>query len=229
MPQSPESRRESPESARERLTRAIEACGVVAVIRLKEPDKLRAIVDALADGGVRALEITMTVPRAIELIGEIAATLPAGFILGAGTVTDGGTARRAIGAGAQFIVSPVFRRDVIEAAHAHNVPAMPGCFTPTEILNAWEAGADVVKVFPATALGPAFFKDVRGPLPYVKLMPTGGVTVDNAGDWIRAGAVAVGVGSALLDAKAVASGDLTAITTNARRIVENVHAARQTA
>ena len=110
--------------------------------------------------------------------------------------------------------------------HRYDVAAMPGCFTPTEILAAWEAGADVVKVFPATALGPGFFKDVRGPLPQVKLMPTGGVSLDNAGDWIAAGAVAVGVGTALLDAKAIAAGDYGVITANAKRIVANVAAAR---
>jgi 2-dehydro-3-deoxyphosphogluconate aldolase / (4S)-4-hydroxy-2-oxoglutarate aldolase len=214
---------------RQLVTQAIEDCGVVAVIRLKEPDKLRAVVDALAEGGVRALEITMTVPRAIELIAEMAPTLPTGFLLGAGTVLDAQTARAAIEAGAQFIVSPVFRPAVIAEAHAHDIPAMPGCFTPTEILAAWDEGADVVKVFPATALGPGFFKDVRAPLPQVKLMPTGGVTVDNAGDWIRAGAVAVGVGSALLDAKAISTGLMAPITDNARRIVANVAAARQTA
>ena len=214
---------------RQRVTQAIEDCGVVAVIRLKEPDKLRAVVDALADGGVRALEITMTVPRAIELIAEIAPTLPSGFLLGAGTVTDADTARAAIDAGAQFVVSPVFRPAVIAAAHNRDVPAMPGCFTPTEILAAWDEGADVVKVFPATALGPGFLKDVRAPLPQVKLMPTGGVTVDNAGDWIRAGAAAVGVGSALIDAKAVSTGLMTSITDNARRIIANVATARQAA
>src|SRR5262245_19303416 len=112
---------------RQRVTQSIEDCGVVAVIRLKEPDKLRAVVDALADGGVRALEITMTVPRAIELIAEIAPTLPSGFLLGAGTVTDADTARAAIDAGAQFVVSPVFRPAVIAAAHQRDVPAMPGC------------------------------------------------------------------------------------------------------
>ena len=106
---------------------------------------------------------------------------------------------------------------------------MPGCLTPTEILDAWDAGADIVKVFPATALGPGYIRDVRAPLPHVKLMPTGGVTVDNAGDWIRAGAVAVGVGSALLDAKVIASGSLGSIVENARRIIANVHAAREIA
>jgi 2-dehydro-3-deoxyphosphogluconate aldolase / (4S)-4-hydroxy-2-oxoglutarate aldolase len=208
---------------------ALEAAGVVAVIRLKDPEKLRAVVDAISEGGVRALEVTMTVPGAVEVIRRLAPTLPAGFLLGAGTVLDADTARRVIDAGAQFVVSPVFRRTTIAACHERDVPAMPGCFTPTEILEAWDAGADIVKVFPATALGPAFFKDVHGPLPQVKLMPTGGVSLDNAGDWIRAGAVAVGVGTALLDAKAIASGDYGVLRANAERIVGNVRAAREKA
>ena len=112
---------------------------------------------------------------------------------------------RAIDAGARFIVSPVFRREVIDACHRQDVPAMPGCFTPTEILEAWDAGADIVKVFPATPLGPGYMKDLRAPLPQIKLMPTGGVTIENAGDWIKAGAVAVGVGSALVDNQAIAA------------------------
>jgi 2-dehydro-3-deoxyphosphogluconate aldolase/(4S)-4-hydroxy-2-oxoglutarate aldolase len=205
---------------------AIERAGVVAVIRLQDPARLRAVVQALASGGVRALEVTMTVPGAIELIRELAPTMPDGFLLGAGTVVDAETALRVIDAGAQFVVSPVFRREVIRASHDRDVPAMPGCFTPTEILDAWEAGADVVKVFPATALGPGFFKDIHGPLPQVKLMPTGGVTLDNAGDWIRAGAVAVGVGTALLDARAVASGDYNVLRANAEYIMSNVRAAK---
>ena len=208
------------------ITQQLEAFGVVAVIRLQDPAKLRAVVDAVAAGGVRALEVTMTVPRAIELIAEIARALPAGFLLGAGTVLDADTASQVIDAGARFIVSPVFRRGVIDAGHARGVPAMPGCLTPTEILDAWEAGADIVKVFPATALGPGYLKDIRAPLPQVKLMRTGGVTLDNAGEWIRAGAVAVGVGSALLDAAAIASGDYRVLEANARRIVASVAAAR---
>jgi 2-dehydro-3-deoxyphosphogluconate aldolase/(4S)-4-hydroxy-2-oxoglutarate aldolase len=209
-------------------THAVEACGVVAVIRIHEPGKLRAVVDALAEGGVRALEVTMTVPRAIEMIAQLAPILPKGFLLGAGTVLDPETARLAILSGAQFIVGPVFRPGVIAMCHRYDVTAIPGCFTPTEILSAWEAGADVVKVFPATALGPGFFKDVHGPLPQVKLMPTGGVSLDNAGDWIRAGAVAVGVGTALLDAAAISAGEFSVITANARRVVANVAAARET-
>ena len=110
------------------------------------------------------------------------------MLLGAGTVLDVETARHVIQAGARFVVSPVFKPDLIEEGHRRNVPVIPGCFTPTEILAAWEAGADIVKVFPASALGPTFFKEIRGPLPEVRLMPTGGVTRDNAGDWIRAGA-----------------------------------------
>ena len=208
------------------ITAAIERLGVVAVIRLQDPTRLRAVVDALAAGGIRALEVTMTVPGAIELIAEIAPTLPSDFLIGAGTVLDAETARRAIEAGAQFVVSPIFRPAVVDEAHRLGRPAMPGCFSPTEIQQAWEAGADIVKVFPATSLGPAFFRDVRGPLPHVKLMPTGGVSIENADEWIRAGAVAVGVGSALLDPRAIAAGDYSSITEKAKRILANVQDAR---
>jgi 2-dehydro-3-deoxyphosphogluconate aldolase/(4S)-4-hydroxy-2-oxoglutarate aldolase len=212
--------------SRQSITEAIEREGIVAVIRIKEPEKLRAVVDAIAEGGVRALEVTMTVPGAVDLIRELAPTLPAGFTLGAGTVLDADTAMDVIEAGARFVVSPVFRRIVIQACHTRGAPAIPGCFSPTEILDAWDAGADIVKVFPATALGPGYVKDLRGPLPQVKLMPTGGVTLDNAGDWIRAGAVAVGVGTALVDAKAIAAGDYKTLRANAERIVANVRAAK---
>jgi 2-dehydro-3-deoxyphosphogluconate aldolase / (4S)-4-hydroxy-2-oxoglutarate aldolase len=172
------------------------------------------------------LEVTMTVPNAVKLIADLAPRMPAGFLLGAGTVVDAATAQQVIDAGARFIVSPVFRQEVIDACHARDVSAMPGCFSPTEILNAWDGGADVVKVFPATALGPGYIKDVRAPLPQVKLMPTGGVTLDNAGDWIRAGAVAVGVGTSLLDSKAIAAGNYDVLRGNAERIVGNVRAAQ---
>jgi 2-dehydro-3-deoxyphosphogluconate aldolase / (4S)-4-hydroxy-2-oxoglutarate aldolase len=214
-------------SRRAAVTAAIERLGIVAVIRLKDPAKLRASVDAMAEGGVRALEVTMTVPGAVGLIRELAPVLPDGFLLGAGTVTDADTARAVIDAGASFVVGPVLRPEVISACHERDVPAMPGCFSPTEIFTAHECGADIVKVFPATALGPQFLKDVRAPLPQVKLMPTGGVTLDNAGDWLRAGAVAVGIGSALLDAKAIDQGRFDVITANAKRVVANVAASRQ--
>jgi len=211
---------------RKAVTAAVERAGIVAVIRIKDPQRLQAVVDAIAEGGIRVLEVTMTVPGAVELIRDLAPRMPSGFLLGAGTVVDAMTAGRVIDAGARFIVSPVFRQEVISACHARDVAAMPGCFSPTEILNAWDGGADVVKVFPATALGPGYIKDLRGPLPHVKTMPTGGVTIDNAGDWIRAGAVAVGVGTALLDAKAIEKGDYGALRRNAERIVANVRAAK---
>jgi 2-dehydro-3-deoxyphosphogluconate aldolase/(4S)-4-hydroxy-2-oxoglutarate aldolase len=212
---------------RAEIVRQIEQLGVVAVIRLRDPGKLRAVVDALTAGGVKALEVTMTVPGAVDLIRGLAPALPEGFLLGAGTVLNATIAHAVIGAGAQFVISPVFRREVIAACHEHDVPAMPGCFTPTEILEAHDAGADIVKVFPATTLGPQYIKDVRAPLPQVKLMPTGGVSPENAGEWIRAGAVAVAAGSQVLDTKAIESGRFEVITENARRIVANVARARE--
>jgi 2-dehydro-3-deoxyphosphogluconate aldolase/(4S)-4-hydroxy-2-oxoglutarate aldolase len=214
------------QTSRHAVVDRIADTGIVAVIRLKEPEKLRAVVDAIAEGGVRALEVTMTVPGAVDLIRGLAPALPPGFLLGAGTVVDPDTAARVIDAGAQFVVSPVFRRPVILACHERGVPVMPGCLTPTEILDAWDEGADVVKIFPATTFGPGYLKDLRGPMPHVKLMPTGGVTLDNAGDWLRAGAVAVGVGTALLDARAIAAADYGVLRANAERIVASVGAAR---
>ena len=201
--------------------------GVVAVIRLTDASRLQAVAEALLEGGVRALEVTMTVPRAVPLIETLAASVPAGVLVGAGTVLDGETARQVILAGARFVVSPVFRRAVVDTCHRYDVAAMPGCFTPSEILDAWEAGADVVKVFPATALGPGYFKDVLAPLPHVRLMPTGGVTRDNAGQWIAAGAVAVGVGTALVDKAAVEQGRFDAIRDGARHFVDAVRRARE--
>ena len=153
------------------------ASGVVAVIRMKDPSKLKAVADALIAGGVTAMEVTMTVPGAVGLIEQLAKDLPKGLRLGAGTVLDPETARQVILAGASFIVAPTLNLATIEMCHRYDVAAMPGCFTPTEILAAWQAGADVVKVFPATALGPQFFKDIRGPLPQIKLMPTGGISL----------------------------------------------------
>src|SRR5260370_20777450 len=214
-------------SARESTVQTIQQLGVVAVIGMKDAAKRRAVVAAIAEGGVRAIEVTMTVPDAVGLIASLAAALPSSILLGAGTVTDAATARAVIDAGARFVVGPVFRRDVIDACHARDVAAAPGCFSPTEILDAHEHGADIVKVFPATALEPSYIKDVRAPLPQLRLMPTGGVTLDNAGDWIRAGAIAVGVGSALLDATAIENGQLDVLASNARRIVASVASARR--
>jgi 2-dehydro-3-deoxyphosphogluconate aldolase/(4S)-4-hydroxy-2-oxoglutarate aldolase len=214
------------------LTRAeivtrIQATGVVAVIRLTDAAVGRDVAQALVDGGVTALEVTMTVPRAVALIEELSGVLPENCLFGAGTVLNAATAVDVMRAGARFVVGPVLRRDVIAACRERDVPVMPGCFSPTEILEAWDAGADIVKVFPATSLGPSFFKDMRGPLPHVKLMPTGGVTRENAGDWIRAGAVAIGVGTALVDATAVAQRKFSDITAAAKHFVRAVAEARR--
>lgn len=212
--------------ARTEILRSIESCGIVGIIRIKDGSKLPRVVEALAEGGVRVLEITMTVPGAIDLIKQTAATLPEGFVLGAGTVLEPETARRVIDAGARFLVSPVFRADLVKISHDRGVPILPGCFTPSEILHAWEMGADIIKVFPATALGPGYLRDVHAPLPTIKMMPTGGVTIDNAGEWIRAGAVAVGVGSALINSAVVDAGDFKRLAADSRKIVANVAAAR---
>ena len=208
------------------VLQAIQTTGVVAVVRLAEPAQMQHVVEALLQGGVRAIEVTMTVPRPIELIRELSRTSPPDVVVGAGTVLDEETATAVIEAGAEFVVSPILRPAVIERCHRHDIAAIPGCFTPTEIFTAWQAGADVVKVFPAAALGPAFFKDIRGPFPQLRLMPTGGVTRENAGDWIRAGAIAIGVGTALVDQRAVAAGDFQAMSDNARHFVAAVQQAR---
>jgi 2-dehydro-3-deoxyphosphogluconate aldolase / (4S)-4-hydroxy-2-oxoglutarate aldolase len=211
---------------REEVVRAIEECGVVAIIRIQDATRVPAVARALADGGVRTLEVTMTVPGAVEVIRSLSAALSDDILLGAGTVLDPAAAADVIAAGARFVVAPTFSPDTIRACHERDVPVIPGCFSPTEMLSAWEIGADIIKVFPATALGPGYLKDIRAPLPQLKLMPTGGVTPDNAGEWIKAGAVAVGIGSALTDAKAIAAGDYARVEAAARRVIANVQAAR---
>ena len=207
------------------VVRWIEQDRAVAVVRTDAPESLVRIADALRAGGVVCVEVTMTVPNALDGIRAVSDELGGGVLVGAGAVTDAETARAAVEAGARYVVSPVFKREVVEAAHAAGAAAMPGCFTPTEILAAHEAGADVAKVFPAGALGPGFVKGVLAPMPHLKLMPTGGVSLDNAAEWLRAGAVAVGAGSALVDSKAIAAGDWARLTANARRLRAAVDAA----
>ena len=205
---------------------AMLAGGVVAVIRMKDAERLSRVVMAVREGGVNCIEITMTVPGAVEIIAGMVKTLPPDVIIGAGTVTDKGTAIDVVNAGAKFVVSPVFRQDVVSVSRAAGVVSVPGCYTPTEILSAWEAGADIVKVFPATTLGPKYFKDIAGPFPHIRLMPTGGVTIDNVGEWIKAGAVAVGIGGDLLDKKAIEEGRYEVLTERAARMVKNFRDAR---
>lgn len=203
------------------LQRVIE-CGIVAVVRFADPAPLVEVVKALAAGGVTVAEVTLTVPNALDVIREAKKQLGDRVLLGAGTVLDPETARAAILAGAEFIVSPCVNLEVIKLCRRYDKLAMPGAFTPTEIVAAWEAGADIVKVFPAEIVGPAFFKAMRGPLPQVKLMPTGGVDLTTAGEFLKAGAVCLGVGGQLVDPKIVAAGDFNRITELARQYVELV-------
>ena len=181
----------------------IEESGVVAVIRLNGKENLDQIINSLASGGITAIEITMTTPNAVEYIQEFSSKYANKFLIGAGTVTDAEMAIKVIDAGAEFVVSPIIKPEIIHTAHEYEKVVFPGAFSPTEIFTAWENGADVVKVFPATALGPQYFKDIHGPLPYIKLTPTGGVSLENAADFMRAGAVCIGVGTSLLDKKMI--------------------------
>lgn len=195
----------------------------VAVIRMSGTAKLIKVAEAIYKGGVRSVEITMTVPGALKMI-EQANRIVGDYInIGVGSVLNKETAADAINAGAQYVVSPVFKLEVVQEAKKRNVPVMPGAFSPTEILTAFEAGADVVKVFPADIVGMAFFKSVLAPMPHLKLMPTGGVSLTNAGDWLKAGAVAVGVGSALLDKKAIADGNYDLLTQNAEKLMASIN------
>ena len=200
--------------------------GAIAVIRMRDTGRLLRVVEAIRRGGVTSIEITMTVPGALGLIEEAARRFADDVLLGVGSVVDPETVDRAVAAGARYVVSPVFKADVVAACHAAGVPTAPGAFTPTEIQAAYEAGAEMVKVFPADLLGPSYIKSIRAPLPHLKLVPTGGVTPANAGDWIRAGAAAVGVGSALLDKQAIAEDRFDVLTENARVMQANIAEAR---
>jgi 2-dehydro-3-deoxyphosphogluconate aldolase/(4S)-4-hydroxy-2-oxoglutarate aldolase len=206
----------------------IEQTGVVAVIRARSKDQLLDLAKALIEGGVIAVEVTMSTPKAVAGIEQLADHYGDQAVIGAGTVIDAGTCADVINAGAQFVLSPTFDPRVVETTKRYGKISVPGAFTPTEILTAWSAGADVVKVFPSTALGPAYFKDILAPMPQLKLTPTGGVDVKNCGDWIRAGAVCVGAGSALVSKKALETNDWKSVTANAKAFVDAIKAARAT-
>lgn len=195
----------------------------VAVIRLKDSTKLKKVIEAISLGGVTVAEITMTVPNAIELIKKITNEVSDEIIIGVGSVLDIQTAKDAIKAGAKYVVSPILKKEIIEVVHEFDAVSMPGCFTPTEIYSAYEYGADVIKVFPADTLGIQFFKGVLAPMPFLKLMPTGGVTLTNAGEWIKAGAVAVGVGTALLNKEAIENENYSVLTDNAKLISKSIN------
>src|SRR5579863_1616160 len=201
-------------------------CGIVAVVRSHDSQQLVEVCRALADGGVTVVEITMTVPHALDVVRQVRQALGDRVLLGAGTILDTETARAALLAGAEYLVAPTVNIDVIRLCQRYDKLVMPGAFTPTEILAAWEAGADIVKVFPADVLGPAFFKAMRGPLPQVRLMPTGGVDLTTAADFLRAGACCLGVGGQLVDPKAVAARDFDRIRDLARQYVAVVKQVR---
>jgi 2-dehydro-3-deoxyphosphogluconate aldolase/(4S)-4-hydroxy-2-oxoglutarate aldolase len=210
----------------EDLQRLVDS-GVVAVMRGADADTIVEVATALLDGGVTAFEITADNPDATALIAEVAASFDASeAIVGAGTVLDGGTARDVITSGAEFVVGPTFDRGVVETCNRYGVPVAPGVLTPTEALTAFEAGADVVKVFPASSVGPGHLASIAGPLPQIPLMPTGGIDVDNVADYIEAGAAVVGAGGALMNEAAIERGDYGAITETAREFTERIEAAR---
>ena len=222
----PASTPESTPDARRQTAQQLEQIGAAAVIRMTETDKLLRVAEAIAEGGIPAVEVTMTVPGAVEMIEAVNREMGDDVLLGVGSVTTPQQVREAVDAGARYVVSPIFKEEVVEATLAEGTVAMPAGFTATEIQRANEAGADFVKVFPASVLGTKFVKAVRAPLPHLKLVPTGGVSLDNAGDWINAGASLVGVGSALLDKEAIAAGDYAVLTDNARRLRASIDAAR---
>ena len=212
--------------SKETQLRHILDCGIVAVVRSPDSQQLVEAVRALADGGVTVAEITMTVPGALEVLRQVRQALGERVLLGAGTILDTETARAALLAGAEYLVAPTLNLDVIRLCQRYSKLVMPGAFTPTEILTAWEAGADIVKVFPAEVVGPAFFKALRGPLPQIRLMPTGGVDLNTAADFLRAGACCLGLGSQLVEPRAIAEHNFDRIRDLARQYVAIVKSVR---
>ncbi|MGD9856169.1 MAG: bifunctional 4-hydroxy-2-oxoglutarate aldolase/2-dehydro-3-deoxy-phosphogluconate aldolase [Planctomycetaceae bacterium] len=201
--------------------------GLVAIIRAPSGEQLVDVAEALLEGGIDVIEVTFTVPGVLEILSRVRDALGDRILLGAGTVLDTESARAAMLAGAEFIVTPTVNTAVIDLCNRYDKVVMPGGFTPTEVLTAWEAGADVVKVFPAEIGGPNHLKALKGPFPQIRLLPTGGVNLDTLGDFVRAGACAVGLGSALVEKDALARGDMTRIRDLARQYVECMKAARR--
>ncbi len=210
---------------KEQILTKIQDCGIVAVVRAETTDEAQRIAEACLEGGVSAIELTFTVPHADKVIEFLANKYsPEEMILGAGTVMDSQTARMAMLCGAQYIVSPYFDIETVKLCNRYRMAVMPGVMSVREAVMAMEAGADILKIFPADLFGPKIIKDIKGPLPYAKMMPTGGVTADNAGEWIKAGAVALGAGGSLT--AGAKTGDYALITETAKRFVKNIKAAR---
>lgn len=201
--------------------------GIVPVIRAESAEQAVRVAEALVDGGIRTLEITMTVPDAISAIRAVAERFGPSVLLGAGTVTSRELAERSIEAGAEFLITPCVVHDVIATAGQHGVAVLPGALTPTEVFAAWSAGGDIIKVFPASNVGGAsYIRALRAPFPQIPLCPTGGVNLETIGAFFEAGAVAVGVGGELVSKRAIAAGDYAQITAAARQYLEAVHAVR---
>jgi 2-dehydro-3-deoxyphosphogluconate aldolase/(4S)-4-hydroxy-2-oxoglutarate aldolase len=201
--------------------------GIVPVVRAPTPEDAVAVVDAILAGGIDVVEVTMTVPGAVELIADMARRFGDEVVVGAGTVLDAESARACILAGAQFVVSPIVDEPMLACCGEYGVPAFAGALTPTEIVRAWRAGSALVKVFPCSALGgPAYVKALKAPLPQIGLLPTGGVSLAVAGDFIRAGAAAIGAGADLVDVDRIRAGDRAGVTEKARRYVQAVAEAR---
>lgn len=194
----------------------------VAVLRLPGASLFEPVCEALYEGGIRILEITLTTPSAVELIARADRMLPEDMLIGTGTVLNGEDVSRTIDAGASFVVSPIVKKEIIETAINNETAVMCGALTPTEIQKAWELGTDVVKVFPADLFGPNYLKSVRAPLPHLRLMPTGGVSLTNGGEWLDAGAFAVGAGSALVPSAALEARRFDEIRKNAILFTESL-------
>jgi len=213
--------------SKQKVLATIREVGIVPVVRAESADEAGRVIDAIRAGGVSVIEITMTVPGALRLIEELARRFGQDAVVGVGTVLDPETARACILAGAQFVVTPTLNRDTIACCRRYGVPIMSGALTPTEVLAAWEAGADMVKVFPCSALGGAsYIRALKAPLPQVDLVPTGGVNLQTAADFIKAGATALGLGADLVDLKSLREGKALLLTERARQLVEIVKAAR---
>lgn len=212
---------------KKKIIEQIEDLGLLPVVRASSADEAMQAIEAIKAGGVNVLEITMTVPGAIKVIEKVADKYGSEVLVGAGTVLDPETARACLLAGAQFIVSPALNLDTIALCHRYSAPVMPGVLTPTEVITAWSAGADFVKVFPAGSVGGAsYIKNLKGPFPQIKIIPTGGVSLKTAADFIAAGASALGVGTDLVDVKAIREGNAQLVTERAKQFVEIVRTAR---
>jgi 2-dehydro-3-deoxyphosphogluconate aldolase / (4S)-4-hydroxy-2-oxoglutarate aldolase len=213
-------------SSRSDIAARIVDCGIVAVIRTSKYEDVAPVCDALLAGGVVSLEITMTVPEAVRALRETAAWLGSAALVGAGTVLNSTQCQAVLDAGAQFVVSPVTKLELIETSHAADKPVMIGAYTPTEAQTAHEAGADFIKIFPADKLGPGYIKNLRAPLPHLKIVPTGGVDLKTAPEFLRAGCAALGVGSSLISAELVKGKRWAELTNLAKEFVRVVGEAR---